>query len=416
MLSMSCSRKVDLRTHVDRDLPRQVAVGDRGRDLGDVAHLAGEIASHEVDAIGQVLPGTGYPAHIGLAAEPALGADLAAHPRHLRGEGIELVHHGVDGVLELQDLPTHVDRDLPRQVAVGDRGRDLGDVSHLAGEVAGHKVDVIGQVLPGARDTLDDGLTAELALGAHLARHARHLGGKGVQLVDHDIDGILELEDLALGVRRDLLREVASGNGRGDLGDVSYLAGEVARHEVDVVGQVLPGARDALDDGLSAELAFGAHLASHACDFGGETIELTDHGVDGLGGAQELTGEPAAVDIEGHGLAQVPVGHRPDDPCDLGGGLDQIDDEIVDRIDAVAPGPFDAVERSTLGGLPFLAHDATDAPDLFGKLGLLLDHIVQRIRYLAWDPGVVDRHADGEIAFLQGGQNAEQLMVVRIAS
>ena len=41
------------------------------------------------------------------------------------------------------------------------------------------------------------GLAAELALGADLAGDARHLGGEGVQLVDHRVDGVLELEDLA---------------------------------------------------------------------------------------------------------------------------------------------------------------------------------------------------------------------------
>ena len=47
----------------------------------------------------------------------------------------ELVDHRVDRVLELEDLALDVDRDLLRQVAVGDRGRDLGDVAHLGGEV-----------------------------------------------------------------------------------------------------------------------------------------------------------------------------------------------------------------------------------------------------------------------------------------
>ena len=55
-----------------------------------------------------------------------------------------------------------------RQVAVGDRGRDLGDVAHLVGQVAREDVDVVGQVLPGARDALDVGLPAQLAFGADL--------------------------------------------------------------------------------------------------------------------------------------------------------------------------------------------------------------------------------------------------------
>ena len=81
------------------------------------------------------------PVHVGLAAELAFGADLARHARHLRGERAQLVDHRVDGVLQLQDLALDVDGDLLRQVAVGDGRRHLGDVAHLAGQVAGHEVD-----------------------------------------------------------------------------------------------------------------------------------------------------------------------------------------------------------------------------------------------------------------------------------
>ena len=66
-----------------------------------------------------------------LAAELAFGADLARDARHLRREGVQLIDHRVDGVLQLENLALHVDGDLARQVAVGDRGRDLGDVAHL---------------------------------------------------------------------------------------------------------------------------------------------------------------------------------------------------------------------------------------------------------------------------------------------
>ena len=55
-----------------------------------------------------------------------------------------------------------------------DGGRHLGDVAHLGGQVAGHRVHVVGQVLPGAGDARHLGLAAELAFGADLARHARH--------------------------------------------------------------------------------------------------------------------------------------------------------------------------------------------------------------------------------------------------
>ena len=54
------------------------------------------------------------------------------------GEGVELIDHRVDGVLQLEDLALHVDGDLARQVAARDRGRHLGDVAHLRRQVGGH--------------------------------------------------------------------------------------------------------------------------------------------------------------------------------------------------------------------------------------------------------------------------------------
>ena len=79
------------------------------------------------------------PSHPRLAAELALGADLAGHARHLRGEAVELVDHRVDRVLELEDLALHLDGDLLGQVARGHRGGHLGDVADLAGQVGRHR-------------------------------------------------------------------------------------------------------------------------------------------------------------------------------------------------------------------------------------------------------------------------------------
>ena len=168
---------------------------------------------HRVDAVGQVLPGAGDAAHVGLAAEPAFGADLARDARHFAGERVELIDHRVDGFLQLQDFAADVDGDLLRQVAAGDGGRDFGDVAHLGGQVAGHEVDVVGQVLPGAGDARHLRLAAELAFGADLARDARHFRGEGVELIDHRVDGVLQLENLALHVDGDLARKVAARDG-----------------------------------------------------------------------------------------------------------------------------------------------------------------------------------------------------------
>src|SRR5262249_48096432 len=158
--------------------------------------------------------------------------------------GAELVHHGVDGVLQLEDLAADVHGDLLGQVAVGHGGGDGGDVADLGGEVAGHAVDAVGQVLPRAGDALGVGLAPQPALRACLAGLEGALGVEGAELIHHRVDGVLQLQDLALDVDADLLGQVAVGDGGGHLGDVAHLAGEVARHEVDAVGQVLPGAGD----------------------------------------------------------------------------------------------------------------------------------------------------------------------------
>ena len=66
----------------------KVAVGDGGGDVGDVAHLGGQVAGHEVHVVGQILPGAGHALHVGLSAELAFGADFAGHARHFGGEGV----------------------------------------------------------------------------------------------------------------------------------------------------------------------------------------------------------------------------------------------------------------------------------------------------------------------------------------
>ena len=231
-------------------------------------------------------------------------ADLARDASHFRREAVELIDHRVDGVLELEDFAFHVDGDLLRQVALGDGGRHLGDVADLAGQIVGHQVHVVGEVLPRAGDAFHARLAAELAFGADLAGHARHFGREAVELVDHRVDGVLELEDFALHLDGDLLGQVAARDGGGHFGDVAHLARQVGRHRVHVVGKVLPGAGDALHPRLAAELAFGADFAGHAGHFGGEAVELIDHRVHDLADAQEFAAQRAPVDFDGHAIGK----------------------------------------------------------------------------------------------------------------
>src|SRR6185312_10107849 len=127
--------------HVHGDLFGKVAAGDGRCDVGDVADLRGQVAGHEVDAVGQVLPGAGDAGHLRLAAKLAFGAHLARDARHFRCEAVQLIDHHVDGVLELEDFALHVDGDLLREIAQRHGGRHFGDVADLPGQVVGHQVD-----------------------------------------------------------------------------------------------------------------------------------------------------------------------------------------------------------------------------------------------------------------------------------
>src|SRR5205085_8053692 len=146
-----------------------------------------------VDVVGEVLPDPAYTFCLCLAYLLAFGAYLAGHAGDLVGERVQLVDHHVDGLFQLQDLAPDVDGDLLAEVAVCYSCRDLGDVADLGRQVARHQVHVIGEVFPDATDAFDLGLAAELAVGAHFARHARHLGGECVQLVSHPCSRVLQL-------------------------------------------------------------------------------------------------------------------------------------------------------------------------------------------------------------------------------
>ena len=107
-----------LAARIDLNRARQVALGHGGRDLGDGAHLRGQVRGEQVHVAGQVLPGAGRAGHVGLAAEPAFDADLARHRRHLIGEGRERAGHVVDGLGQRRDLALRFHREVLLEVAV----------------------------------------------------------------------------------------------------------------------------------------------------------------------------------------------------------------------------------------------------------------------------------------------------------
>ena len=213
----------DFAAGVDLDRPGEIALGHSGRNFGDGADLGSKVGRKQIHVAGEILPGAGGAGNVGLTAQPPVDADFARHVRHLIGEGRERVGHVVDGFAERGHFALGLHAEALAQVAVGDGGHHLHDAADLVGEVRRHEVDVVGEVLPGAGHARNDRLAAQPAFGADLARHARHFAGERVELIDHRVDGVLQLQDLALHVDRDLAVEIASGHGGGHFGDVADL-------------------------------------------------------------------------------------------------------------------------------------------------------------------------------------------------
>jgi hypothetical protein len=220
----------DLTLGFHEQLLFQVAVRDRGHDFRDAAHLVRQVAGHEVHRVGQIFPRAGDAFHDSLTAEPAFRAYFARHTRYFRSERVQLVHHGVDGVLQLKDLAFDVDGDFLRKVARRDRGRHRGDVSHLRRQVRRHEIHRVGEIFPGAGNAFHARLATERSFRTHFARHARHFRRERPELVHHRVDRVLQLENLSAHVDGDLLRQVAVRDRGRDLRDVSHLAGQVTGH------------------------------------------------------------------------------------------------------------------------------------------------------------------------------------------
>ena len=384
--------------HVDRDLAIEIAAGHGGGDFRDIADLRGEVGAHSVDRVGEILPRPRHAGHHGLHAEPAFGADFAGHARHFRGEGAKLFDHRIDRFLQLQNLAAHVDGDLPGKVAVGDGDGHLGDVAHLAGQVGGHRVHVVGEILPRPRHPGHLRLAAELALGADLARHACDFRGEGRELLDHRVDGVLQLQNFALHVDGDLAGKVAVGDGSGHVGDVAHLPGQVGGHRVDVVGEILPRPRHAGHHRLAAELAVGADLARHTAHFAGKGAELIDHRVDGFLQLQNF-----AAHVDGDLLGQIAIRHRDRHLGDVAHLPGQVVGHGVDVVGEILPRPRHPGHLRLTAELAVGADLARHAAHFAGKGVELVHHRVDRVLQLQNFAFHLDRDLAIEIAAGHGG-------------
>ena len=104
-----------------------------------------------------------------------------------------MIHHGVDGVLELENFAAYVHGDLFGQITLGHSGSDVGNVANLAREIGGHRVHGISKVLPCAGHAPHIRLAAQPAFRADFTSHACYLRRKRTELVDDRVDGVFQL-------------------------------------------------------------------------------------------------------------------------------------------------------------------------------------------------------------------------------
>jgi hypothetical protein len=321
---------------------------------------------------------------------------------------LQVADHLVDVVLQVRHLAARGDLDRAPQVTLGHGGRHFTDRAHLGRQVGRQFVDVVDQVAPAAGRARHHRLAAQPPLDPDFARHPRDLVAEGGQGVDHVIDGVGQGRHLALGRHQHLLLQVADRDPGHHLGHAAHLVGEVGRHQVDAVGQVLPDAGGAHHLRLAAELALGADLARHPRHLARKTVELVEHRVDGVGVLEEFAAQGAAVHFKQHVFGQDAARHRADHPAHLAHRLHQVVDHRVDRVDFLAPGAVGLVEHHALAQLAFGAHRDRDLLDRTGQPAVGRHDIVDGIGDLAVDAVPVVWQAHAEVAGAQCHERLQQ--------
>src|SRR5581483_2314724 len=284
-------------------------------------------------------------------------------------EGAQLIDHGVDGVLQLQDFAFHVNRDLARKIAASHGRSHFGNVSNLCREVTRHEVDIVSEIFPGSGDPRHLSLAAQFAFSADFAGHTGHFTGERVQLVHHSVDRVLKFENFAFYINRDFAREIPAGHGSCDLSNVSDLRSEVAGHGIDRIGQIFPGTGHPRHVGLTAKPPFAAHLASHAGHLAGNPVQLVHHRVKSFFELQNF-----AADVYGDFAGQIAIR---DGGCDfrnvsyLGGKVSRHKVYVVRE---VFPGSGDTWYLSLAAELAFGTDFARHAGHFTGERVQLVHH------------------------------------------
>src|SRR5207247_2606394 len=124
----------------------------------------------EIHVVGEILPRSGDLRHLRLSTESSLRTYLTRDTRHFLGESAQLIHHGVHGVLELEDLALHIYDDLAVDMTFRDGAGNVSNAPSLHYTLPLYGIHVVGEILPRSCHARHLRLATKFSLRADLAR------------------------------------------------------------------------------------------------------------------------------------------------------------------------------------------------------------------------------------------------------
>src|SRR5690606_37531431 len=153
----------------------------------------------------------------------------------------------------------------------------------------------------------------------------------------HDVDGVLQLEDFPSHLHRDLLAEVPLSDSGSNVSDVAHLISQVVGHQVNIVGELLPGPGYAFDCGLCPKLAFHTYFAGYACYFRTDNAALLHHTVYDVGIPEKASRQGLIAAVDSDRFGKVTFTYRCDHASHFGGVLGDILHDTIDGVNLSRP-------------------------------------------------------------------------------
>ena len=113
-----------------------------------------------------------------MSAQFPFDTHFARDGGYLISEDSQRLDHAVDRVSKFGDFAFRFDQQFAFQVAIRDSGHNLRDSAHLVGQITGHEIHVVSEILPRSRNAFDFGLTTEFSFGANFASNTSYFRSK----------------------------------------------------------------------------------------------------------------------------------------------------------------------------------------------------------------------------------------------